>query len=304
MEYTSLPTIAFLIVAHTKPQQLNLFVKQLLAYEGSYVYIHVDAKNRQMEDQILQDDRVVILPEHFDIKWGDYSQIQANDYLLQYAMNCRHHDYYSLHSGVDLAVRPVREYARFLAATNLYGYYGCSKLPNHWQYGGGLARVALNWPVCFRRRVTKHSPIRYLRGMYGRMYETGILKGRKLPEQYPLYGGCDWFTVREDCVRDVLTFLEVHPDFKEMFVHSLSGGEIYYVTLFELTKKERPVCSGNHLRFIDHRERGRKREVGSPNICTMDMLGVIERSQLFFARKFDEDVDAEIIAYYVKKCGG
>ena len=77
--------IAFLLVVHNNPEQLNLFLKQILMYSNSYIYIHVDAKYLNIIPKILKDERVMIAPKHFDIQWGDYTQIQVNNYLIQFA---------------------------------------------------------------------------------------------------------------------------------------------------------------------------------------------------------------------------
>lgn len=302
MEENTKISIAFLIVAHTKPEQLNLFIKQLLAYDESYIYIHIDAKNQEMIDGIMNNNRVEVLPKHIDVRWGDYSQIEVNNYLIDYARRKRHHDFYSLHSGMDLAIRTIEQYACFLKETDLYAYYVCSKLPNHWQYGGGLARLALYWPQLFRNRLPKHSPLRYLRSLYGKLYGIGILRGKKLPDEYPLYGGADWFTVSEECVDDMFDFLRKNEKFQKLFVHSLSGAEIYYVTIFEMIKKQRSVCNWNSLRFADHRTKSANRNPGSPNVCTITYLPILERTQAFFARKFDIDIDKDIVEYFVEKC--
>ncbi|MBQ7379238.1 MAG: hypothetical protein IJW70_06105 [Clostridia bacterium] len=293
--------IAFLIVTHANPEQLNLFIRQLLTYQHCDIYVHTDAKNPGMIEKILQSDRVIILPEHHDVRWGDYSQILVNNYLLGYAAEHGEYDYFSLHSGADLAIRPVREFADYLQSTAHYAYYEAAKLPTAWQYGGGLGRVALHWPKCFRRRLSRYSPMRYARSLYGRLYGCGIIKGKKLPEQYPLYGGADWFTISHDCVRDVVHFLEQHRGFDEMFVHSLSGAEIYYVTLFEMLKGARSTQSNNMLRYVDWKERGQRLPVGAPNYCAMSFLQEIEASGRFFARKFDENYDSAIIAYFINK---
>lgn len=297
----NLPNIAFLIVAHADPEQLNLFIGQLLTYQHCDVYVHTDAKNPGMVQSIEKSDRVFILPKHYDVRWGDYSQITVNNYLLSYAAAHGKYDYYSLHSGADLAIRPLHEFAAYLQSTAHYAYYEAVKLPTSWQYGGGFGRVALHWPRCFRQRLARHSPLRYARSLYGRMYGCGILKGRKLPAQYTLYGGADWFTISHDCVTDVLRFVEQHKGFDRLFLHSLSGAEIYYVTLFEMLKGARSVQSDNMLRYVDWQDRGQRLPVGAPNYCAMSFLHDIQASGRFFARKFDANHDSEIIAYFLEK---
>lgn len=298
-----MPTIAFLLVVHTNPTQCNCFIRQLLLYPKSFVYIHLDKKSLNIKDDIIADKRVLILPEHYDVKWGDYTQILVNNYLMRYASQIRHHDFYSLHSGADLMIRPVNEFASFLSKKYCYAYCDCVALPSGWQYGGGLGRLALYWPTFFRKRLSRHSPLRYLRSIYGKLYGAKIIKGKKLPEKYTFFGGADWFTISDDCLLDLLEFIKREPEFDELFVHSLSGAEVYYVTLFEMLKKDRPIEDKNLLRFIDWSPRGQRLPVGSPNTCTMAFVEEIENSTCFFARKFDSKIDSEIIEYFLKKTG-
>ena len=74
-----------------------------------------------------------IIPEHYNGSWGDYSQIQMVNALIKNAVNSGDFDYYSLHSGVDLCVREVSEFADYLSKNNLYGFYECTKLPSTWR---------------------------------------------------------------------------------------------------------------------------------------------------------------------------
>ena len=118
--------IAFLIMVHNNPTMLNCFIKQLLQYQGSVVFIHVDEKGLNIIPDIIEDPRVIIIPEHYNGSWGDYSQIQMVNALIKNAVNSGDFDYYSLHSGVDLCVREVSEFADYLSKNNLYGFYECT----------------------------------------------------------------------------------------------------------------------------------------------------------------------------------
>lgn len=296
-------SIAFLLVVHNNPEQVNLFLKQILMYSNSYIYIHVDAKHLNIIPAILKNERVMIVPKHFDIQWGDYTQIQANNYLIQFASSQRHHDYYSLHSGADLLIRLMNELIDYLEDTNQYAYCECTRLPSHWQYGGGFGRLALKWPKCFRRRLNRNSPMRYLRSVYGKLYGIGVIPGKKLPEQYLYYGGADWFTMRSDCALNVLKFSQKEQEFELLFIDSLSGAEIYYVSIFEMTKGDCALDDKNMLRYIDWEDRGQILSVGSPNTCMMEFVKDIENSQAFFARKFDLNIDSAIVEYFCTKTG-
>lgn len=293
--------IAFILIVHNNPEQVNLFIKQLLLYQNSFVYIHVDAKYLDIIPDLLADERILIAPEHFDIKWGDYTQIQVNNYMMKFASQQRFHDYYSLHSGADLLIRPIVELIDYLENTWRYAYCDCCQLPSGWQYGGGLGRIALKWPKCFRKRLNRHSPMRYLRSIYGKCYGAGIISGKRLPDKYLYYGGADWFTVRNDCVRNILDFSNTENEFEELFVDSLSGAEIYYVSIIQMTKGNYQVEDKNMLRYVDWKNRGQVRSVGAPNTCTMDFIDEINNSGAFFARKFDKKIDSAIVDYFCNK---
>ena len=109
--------IAFLIMVHNNPTMLNCFIKQLLQYQGSVVFIHVDEKGLNIIPDIIEDPRVIIIPEHYNGSWGDYSQIQMVNALIKNAVNSGDFDYYSLHSGVDLCVS-----SRISAAEGIKSY--------------------------------------------------------------------------------------------------------------------------------------------------------------------------------------
>ena len=123
------PTIAFLLMVHENPEQINQFLRQLLAYEHSEIYIHVDINQDHIKSLLLPNDRIHILEKSIHGKWGDYAQIEMIDMLLRYAYEHGSHDYYSLHSGCDLAIRPVNEYADYLAKMQRYAFYYGPKLP-------------------------------------------------------------------------------------------------------------------------------------------------------------------------------
>lgn len=297
--------IAFMILAHDNIYQLNLFIRQLLRYSGSYVYIHLDAKAGNVNRAIISDERVFVLPKRYSLNWGDYSLIKATNYLISCAQKYQHHDYYSFHSGVDMAIKPVSEFANFLENDGKFFYANFKSLPSDgWQYGGGMGRIALKWPRFFRKKVKAYSPIRFLRGLYGRLYNYKII--RKLfplkNNNYEFYGGSEWFTASSECIEKTMNFLRENSDYDLIFRDAISSDEIYFNTVFEAVKNGRDAECGNNLRYIDWSNIGQKRSVGGPNICTMEHLEKIENSGKFFARKMDVNTDEEIILYFAEKC--
>ena len=299
---TNQPRIAFLLMVHENPEQINQFLRQLLDYEHSEIYIHVDLKQKHIQPHLLENERIHILEKSIHGKWGDYAQIEMIDLLLRYSYQHGPHDYYSLHSGSDLAIRPVNEYAAYLSRMQRYAFYYGPKLPRKcWGHGGGLERLALHYPPILRKKYPYKHPMRYIRAFYQIAYEHGIIKGKPILEQYQFSGGSEWFTVSEQAVIDYVNFIDNHPDYNLLFRNALAGDEIYFLSIFDMMKNDRVVENENNLRYIDWTIRKSNPYAGSPSICEMAFLSEIEESGAFFARKFDSRIDNNIIEYFLKK---
>ena len=291
---------AVMLALHNNPEQANIFINQCLGYPGCEVFIHIDKKGLWIREKLIADERVHILPYSYSVSWGNYSQIEYVLYLMHYIKDFGAFDWYSIHSGNDLLVRPFHELETFLNNSRQYAFLDCHRLPwKDWQYGGGLGRIALIWPECMLRRLKPHSVLRYARAIYGRMYGAKLIRGHKLPQDITFYGKSAWYTLSNECVSDVLTYLETHPDFLGLFKKSLCGDEIFFNTVVHLTaaQKGRELESHNNLRFVDF-DKVDRLNVGSPKTLTIDDVDKITDSGAFFARKVDRNVDSKIIDYY------
>lgn len=293
--------IAILLALHNHPEQANCFIKQLYNYENIEVFIHIDGRSLGMETQLLKSKHIHIIPKHFNVSWGDFTQIQYVLELLKYASGFGEFDYYSLHTGNDILVKPIEQLLEFLETDNKYAYLDCHALPwKDWQYGGGLGRLALTWPDAFRKRLKPHSAKRYLRSLYGKAYGAGILRGKKLPD-IQFYGRSAFFTIRKDCAKNILQYIDDNQWFLKLFEKALCGDEIFIDTLANLTAGDNIIDNSNNLRYIDFGSID-KRNVGAPKTLTVNDIENIDRSNAFFARKVDIYVDQEIIDYYKEYC--
>lgn len=96
---------AYLIIAHTDIVQLQCLV-HLLDDERNDIYIHIDKKARfDGENICTQHSRLTILPNRVDVRWGDYSMIEAELLLFETASSFAQYAYYHLLSGADLPIK-------------------------------------------------------------------------------------------------------------------------------------------------------------------------------------------------------
>ena len=87
--------------------------------------------------------------------------------------------------------------------------------------------------------------------MYQMLYQYGIMKGKKLPVKYTFYGGSTWFTVSKQCVERYFNFIKNNQEYDELFHKALMGDEIYFLSIFEMTRKEAVAEEKNCLTYID-----------------------------------------------------
>ena len=291
-----------MLAIHNCPKQANLFIRQCLQYSDCEVFIHIDKKARDIEKDLIIDNRIHILPYSYSVNWGDYSQVQYVLYMMRYIQAYKSFDYYSLHTGNDLLVRPMQELAAYLEKDNKYAYLDCYPLPwDQWQYGGGLGRLEMVWPIWMRKRLKPHSLKRYLRALYGRLYVIPFLRRRKLPCGVQFYGKSAFYTLRQDCVSDIINYNDEHPEFSNFFKPVLCGDEIFVDTIAHITAAENKIIDDhNNLRYDDFMTVNRV-TVGAPKILTTEDIKAIEKSGMFFARKFDYNVDNNVIQYFINK---
>ena len=86
-----------------------------------------------------------------------------------------------------------------------------------------------------------------------------------------------------------------------MFHKALIGDEIYFLSIFEMTRKEAVAEEKTAWHILTENREDKKNGSRSPNNMSMNFLSEIENSGMFFARKFNPDFDSEIIQYFLNK---
>lgn len=294
--------IAMMLAIHNKPDQANVFIRQCLTDLDCHVFIHIDRKGRHIEKDLIKDSRVHVLPKSFSVEWGEFNQIRYVLYMMKYIRKFGSFEYYSIHSGSDLLVQPMAALQVYLQETCKYAYLDCHHLPwDQWQYGGGMGRLRLVWPRWMRRRLPQYSVRRYMRAVYGRMYIFPFLRLRKLPAGIDFYGKSAWYTLSEECVKDLLQFVHDRQDVLKFFRTVLCGDEIFFDTAVMYMAQKKGITDRvvryNNLLF-DDLFYGDGKQVGAAKTITVRDIQAIRESGAFFARKADTETDREVVAYY------
>jgi hypothetical protein len=279
--------LAVIVQAHQKPEQLRMLLSTLRDSDVR-VYLHIDARADLGE---IPDD-VVLLPRRRS-RWGAAELVDVSlDGLRQgLADGC---DYFTLISGQCFPLRPIREIVDFYAAApsyvehwpthdSVHRFHGRDRT-NFYSYNlRGRREPAIRW-----RENTGHINWR------GKVLNT-LLVARSLvrpkrafPAYAEPYTGSAWWNLDTQAAEYVVRFVDQHPDFRRWYDHAWIPDEFFYQSILAGTGYPGEVVNGD-LRFIE------MTDTYHPRTLTMEHLPQMRVSEALFARKFDIDVDRDVL---------
>lgn len=289
--------IALMIQCHKNPEQINLFL-ETMTHPSIDFYIHVDKKSN-IGEKIIERENVWILPDscRIDVRWADISQIDATLNLLRYVFNHGSYDFYWLCSGQDFPIKPISEIVRWFESHTDNDFLEVLQSKNTgapvennfdkrnavffptWMLGSD------NWKRIVKRIYTDFT------GGYNRTFHWAR---RKPINDFKFYFGSQWFCLTDRTLRWILTYLSDHPEYYNYFRNCNCPDESFFHTL--VMNSPYADKRKTYLHYIDWRE-GKH----SPSILRMEDMDLLMKSDKLIARKFDTEVDAEIIKALIEK---
>ena len=291
--------IVYIILAHTNHEQtLRMFDR--LNREGVSFVFHISTTSdpRYFNEvySALKDQPNCYFAERALVRWGDFGVVQGAlnaidtiyekrleyDYAILLSGQC-----YPLktHEAICQALEKYQgaqlvEYIPFSEITDEYSY---RIEPRHFWLGGRHF-----W---YPHRGGRNKLFSALLNL---LIFPFVPERQPLPEGYPLFKGSLWWTLTRDCIeyihrqahseggRNLARFLEKtrHP------------GETYFQTVL-MNSEYKDKLVNKDLRFILWRDS--KGDNGHPDILTAIDFDDMASSECLFGRKFDMQIDAEIL---------
>ena len=283
--------IAYIILCHKNPEQINDLIIQLLKNDAD-IYLHVDLKSNISGD-IMKHKNVCVLPksESYSVSWGGNDMILATLSLIRHVKNTnKKYDYIWLLSGQDYPIVNLRNIDKLLSSNKMCNYIDVidknSKKYSHYKKLYELWYP--NW-------ITKDKFfIKVFKRLYmfftgGFNYTFKIFR-RKKSFNFDFYFGSQWWTLTTDCAYYILNYCDNNPDYINYFNNSIIPDECFFQTLF-MNSPFSNNRKGN-LTFVNWKNNRRSPE--TLLLSDYDKLMKNSNSKIF-ARKFDIDVDNEII---------
>ena len=249
--------IAYCIICHKNNNILRTTIEVLSKRDD--IFIHVDKKSDISEFNEYKG-IVNFTSERYDVKWGDFSQVECMINFLKITSR-KNYDYICLLSGDDLPIKPVEEISEFFNKHKGYEFIGIQKEFNSEELINRVKRVHNNW--YFKKNKSKFSKLiikiqnKYNLFMVNELYE-------KLPK---LYKGPQWF-----CITNKLSnYILDNTNFKK---------KIYKLNEY---KDDNRMA----LRYIDWQSGPEYPKI----LSEIDLDNIKFNNDIIFARKFNDDID-------------
>ena len=211
---------AYLILAHHEFDLLRTLIGCIDDARND-IYVHIDRKVKDLPELHADKAALHVLPERIDVRWGDYSMVEAEYALLAAAAANGPYRYYHLLSGVDLPLKSQDYIHRFCeahAGKEFIGYTLTEMSPE-------IARRMQRWHLFPRRFSRRRNGYSALRALALRAQEgLGIRRNRGTDFKK----GSQWVSITDGLVRFLL---EQKDRARKTFTHTFVPDECFVQTL-------------------------------------------------------------------------
>jgi len=273
-------TIAYLILAHSAPDQLAHLVHSLP--ENSPILIHIDlradAEIYERCVELLSDRPKLKFVKRHKCWWGSFGIVEGTISLIRTLVDDgTNFDYATLLSGSDYPIKSNSKIAEFLARNRGREFIESFLLtePNRWS---NHARNYRTPEKVLRRHFRFRSRVIRLPG------------SRKMLAGLQPYGGSQWWTLTSEAIAYVAQFVDASPGFRSFFKQSFIPDESFFQTIISNSYLVNRV-TGDNLRLVVND----RCSPPYPAILKIDDLDMLLSSDKLFARKFDIQRDAAVL---------
>lgn len=300
---------AYLIIAHKNPEQLRKLLK-LLDDKRNDIFILIDKKSKVFSEnanieKVCKESKTVFL-DRMNIFWGGYSQVKAEIFLIESAIKFGGggYNYYHLISGQDL---PLHSQDYIHSFFNKYAGYEFLTFVGDSIYKRNrpIERVAYYYPA-MDIPINNQKIKKYLRSFQNRI----LIPAQKFIHINRLHGsdleigyGSNWFSITDQFAKYIVEnkflikkYFSCGYCVDELFIHTLAINSRFKDKIFIIDGiNDREEDRQGNLRYINW-------WAGNPKVWRIeDKKELLEakKSGYIFSRKFDEEVDKDIVDYIV-----
>ncbi len=269
--------IACIILAHQNPAQLIRLLKRL-QHPSIDCWVHIDSKcDPQLFSGIRKMENVFEIEPRLNLRWGNYTIVQAMINGLRSSISFKgKYTHFHFMSGMDYLVQPTQIFLNYLQANPDIDFIGNRPLEESKENIERISRYYFN--------NLNQSARKFAEALINK-----ILPKRKLPFSFEIRKGPQWMTLTRESVEYILGFIGKNKSFAKFFQYVLAPDEFFFQTILYNSPLKHKMK--NHIfHYVDWTELKK-----SPKTFTSKDKEKLLSSELFFARKFDCNVDAAIL---------
>jgi hypothetical protein len=223
--------LAYLILAHTDPQQLKNLVEALDHHADFYIHIDGKSKIAPFQNRIPPANNVTYLADRKRVSWGGYSQVEATAALFAAALGAEvSYEYLVVLSGMDFPIK---------SNEGIVDYLGSQPYRQHIRLGqidedsnSGMASRIRRYH--FRDQMI--SPA-LANKVLRKSIELGLYPfSKQVPKGLIPCFGSNWIALTPDCAQFVLTYLDDNPNVIRFFRHAYCPDELVFHSVIASTR--------------------------------------------------------------------
>ncbi|NJK49380.1 N-acetylglucosaminyltransferase [Candidatus Gracilibacteria bacterium] len=300
--------VCYFIQTHKNPAQIYRLVRTIkTSSPDAQILIGHDFTSSHLDITPLQGlGDVHLLKSKSPSLRGDFSLLQpylnAVDWLFE---NESDFDWLIYLSGQDYPTKAPAEIEHFLAQTDYNGfirYWDIFSKESPWGKGRAWKRYYCQYyrlPDSIREllravyeivkfsKLQKLIPIQFFL-TYGSLVGFPA-KSIPFNENFICYGGYQWHTLSKRCVAYLKGFIEARPDLVRYYKKTVVSDESFVQTILVNSQKFK-LCNDPKRYFDTHEQPG-----GHARILTLKDYSILTNEDFHFARKFESEVDSQIL---------
>lgn len=284
--------VAYLILAHTDPQQLERLILAL-NYHCDF-YIHIDLfSDISPFLQLRLPANATIIKERVRVNWAGFSQVEASSNLIKAALQTgKDYTHLVLLSGMDYPIKPPTEIVGYLNRNQdqqFIRYTFMEDAPEH--YMGMIHHYFFRDDLPFIRHRQARRVVRFLMEGTAKPFKKAYFSNIK-----PC-AGSSWWALTLDCARYIIDYMKAHPEVVNFHKHTFASDEHFYHTLVANSHFASQVP--NNLRtYLCGPHHFANLHIVHPSLTktyTIDDFDEIKKSSMFFVRKVTTDKSKELL---------
>ena len=294
----------YLILAHKNPLQLGRMIERL-DDGASKFFIHLDAKTPiEPFAACLEGGHIRFIEPRERCVWGDFSIVRATIHLMEAAS--KEQGVFILMSGQDYPIQSQRYINAFLESNKGFDFIEIEPLEEKWK--PKMVKDKLEHYHILHSEERGHSncyaPFAHCSVFQKLRTLTHLLKGRLSRKNFRLlcslpkrvapferqYAGSQFWAFSERTFYTMLNYIREHKAVLEgYYKYTSSPDEIYFHSvLMDLVAKDSTIKLKDPITYVNY---FRKNNV----FVTEDFEKLSSAKGKLFARKFDTDIDIEIL---------